>query len=560
MTKHPEKILVSNKDIDDICKEYIEKDRLDKVFWFLIGLIIPAWISFIVLDFNKWMTGYTVYLTIIVLLTIVTVVILCLCLKQRKQKSIAEQIKIKAYNDSDYSALFIIARINTDINGKQSVNVLVQEKDTWNCLFLPYLDIDKKIPLEEQKDDLRKGIASKLNIPYNALKIHLLEDAGCYSIKLAVPENTEKLFQHEFYMVTINNSVEDYLLKNQEWADIDSLARDANVVRVNGDVVDRLMSLKSRIKNSFESNELFHNSLKIIWNITKECLFDCQICATYSGQKRELSEYEKAKVLLALAGIKNDIIELNFAGGDPLVNLASKKIIKYARELFGKQKISISTTGRGIEKLANSEEMFFLNNCVLSIDSYDFEEEGVRNTVDYNKINARNGKRYREYMSKLRINIPILKTDLDDSEIEKIAKKVNEINPNEVSLLNLMPVGRLDKSNYPDDYKPANFVQTFRKYINPTIKLHIHCALRCACFVSEERCTMLTRKVGIDCEGNVFACCWAGYLNCTLDSNPFFLGNLLEHDMKEILVNDRAIELLEKVDRSKCSVIEYQLK
>lgn len=120
-----------------------------------------------------------------------------------------------------------------------------------------------------------------------------------------------------------------------------------------------------------------------------------------------------------------------------------------------------------------------------------------------------------------------------------------------------MPVGRQKGNKYPTNYNPQEFVRIFRKLLNPNIKLHIHCSLRCLCSDEKEQCTMLTRKVGIDCEGNVFACCWAGYLDCTLNDNPFYLGNLLNDDLKEILRSNKALEILEQSDRNQCSVFNY---
>ena len=50
-------------------------------------------------------------------------------------------------------------------------------------------------------------------------------------------------------------------------------------------------------------------------------------------------------------------------------------------------------------------------------------------------------------------------------------------------------------------------------------------------------CGRLKFKLGIDCAGNVFACAWAGYLSGfeNVISNPFYIGNLLEMDLKNML-------------------------
>ena len=291
---------------------------------------------------------------------------------------------------------------------RKRIQVLVQYKDSWGCNFLPYLEIDKNLSLGTQKNKLLNGLADKLEVNSKDLEIRHLEEAKCYSIKISVPEQEEKLFIHEFYTVMLSSYLEDGLLNRCKWMNIDTLADDINTVRRNSDVVDNLMRIKSRIVDSFVSDDSSKTSIKIIWNITSKCSFDCAICATYCEQKKELSESEKSKVLLAIMGMKDSIKELNFAGGDPLVSDDSKKIIKYAIEVMGKDKISVTTTGKAIGELPEIDKIVFLNNCILSLDTFDLDFKGVRKSVDYNRKNVRCSREFRRYMTKLRINVPII--------------------------------------------------------------------------------------------------------------------------------------------------------
>lgn len=270
-----------------------------------------------------------------------------------------------------------------------------------------------------------------------------------------------------------------------------------------------------------------------------------------------MSEDGKARAFLSIMSMADSIREVNFAGGDPLVSDESKRIIKYAMKLINKNKISVSTTGKGIDNLNEMEKTVFLNNCIVSLDTFDFSKQGVRNSVDYNKVNARNIIRFRKYMSKLRINVPIIDTNITVGDIQKLVQKINEINPDEVALIRLMPVGRQSVEEYPVNYNAESFINIFEQNLIPTIRLHIHCSLRCQYGVEDNKCTMLTKKIGIDCEGNVFTCCWAGYLNCDLTDNPFYIGNLLEQDLEEIIKGDRALEILERCDREKCGIFTY---
>ena len=72
------------------------------------------------------------------------------------------------------------------------------------------------------------------------------------------------------------------------------------------------------------------------------------------------------------------------------------------------------------------------------------------------------------------------------------------------------------------------------------IKCKLHCSLRVLpCFSGDNddnHCSMLEKKIGIDCAGNVFACAWAGYVNgIGATQNPYYLGNLTRVSLKDIL-------------------------
>lgn len=556
MLELPDKILVSNQDIDMICKEAFEKNSLEKKFDLFLGLVIPAVISIVldIFNYKTWGWTETVYTSVFACIIVYTIYLYRIKSKKINTKTIAEQIRENAYKDAAYTAVFIIARIRTDQDNRQKIEVLVQNKESWNCDFLPYWELDKERTLEEQKEILRDGLASRLNIRSQSVRIFHLEGEGCSRIKKTIPTGKDNLYYHEFYTVSINSNLENILRKNQKWRNIDDLENDVNIVRTNSDVIDNLSRLKNKIIDSFHSDSRSENMLKILWNITDKCMFQCKICATYSENKKELTESEKARVLLSLVNMKDSILELNFAGGDPLCSDDSKKLIKYAMNIFDKNKISITTTGVGVDQLTENEKMIFLNNCVLSIDPVHFNEEGVRNSLVYNKRNAQVGRRDREYMTKLRINIPILQTDLTEETMHNFAQIINKIKPDEVSLLRLMPVGKQISNLYPTDYDPLKFIDEFRKYLNPQIPIHIHCSLRCLYQDSKEKCTMVNNKIGIDCAGNVFACCWAGYLDYSLDDNPFYLGNLLENDLEEIMQSRKVQELREEINRDECSI------
>ena len=552
----PDKILISISDIERICDEYIKKNVLDKWFTFFLGIILPLWFSVFTLLNSGWTIFNTAYVIISALLTIITFFLGAKKVINRKKVSIVQKIKKQAEEESECTALFIIAQV-LENKGKKTIQVLVQKKETWNCDFLPYCDIDKDKSLDEQKENFCSCLAGKINIGRQHIDIFHLQGMGCYSIKVAIPEHTEKMFRHEFYIVKFDGDLKDELPKSYSWRDVDSLAEDVNTIRINGDVVDSLVRIKSRIIDSFDLYTVSKDPIKIIWNITNKCSFDCKICATAS-KRTELSEMEKAKVLLSILTVKDSIKELNFAGGDPLASDDAIKTIQYASTVIDRNKISVTTTGSGVQRAISSGKRLAGYNIILSLDMENSLQGCLRNEDTYNSGNVYVSKKYRLDIPKLRINIPIISVG-SETEQNEIIDRINDIKPDEVTLIRLMPVGRQTKENYPDNYNPEQFIKNIKEKINSEIKLHVHCALRCLNTFEVNPCTMLDRKIGIDCSGNVFACCWAGYLNCEIEQNPFYLGNLLEQDLKEILEGNKAFSLSEKYKncRNKCSIFQY---
>ena len=295
--------------------------------------------------------------------------------------------------------------------------------------------------------------------------------------------------------------------------------------------------------------------LKIIWNITKKCGYDCEICAT-SSNRDELSFDEKNSVLESILSIgTHNISELDFSGGDPLFDTDSIKIVKRAIDVLSKDKISVTTTGKGISNIISKGEDLhrLLYNCEVTIDCIDHIPNYLRKDTSYISTNRNALDDVAEKISNITINIPILHPEMTDDSICKLVDAIAKININVISvnLIRLMSVGRMSTTTYPYVCSPERFIETFVKYAkNTCIKnVHIHCAFRGK--ILGNQCNMLKNKVGVDCSGNVFACAWGGYIKefdkNNICENPFYIGNLLEMPLSEILKNKYATRLKELI-------------
>lgn len=299
---------------------------------------------------------------------------------------------------------------------------------------------------------------------------------------------------------------------------------------------------------------------KIIWNITKKCGFHCDICATQSDGKRELSYEEKRQILLEICSLKEKIMELDFAGGDPLFDKESKKIIGEAINKLGRENISVTTTGIGINQLNIEEKKQYLYKCELSLDDIENCDAKIRKESSYSIKNLEAIHHNKKYIHDLTINIPIFETEKRIDSLKNLISIINEIDIENLSvnILRYMPVGRVKLCDYPKLYSPEEDIDYIKKNMRKDIRVHIHCAMR-GIEGGNDNCSMLLKKFGIDCEGNIFMCAWAGYLKVSIEKNPFYLGNVLEQGFESLFKTEKVTEMrknLKNIHRG-CCIFSY---
>lgn len=553
-------ILIEKERIEEICEKYLSQDWYKSLLFLFIGIIVPMGITFNIMPDSisqQYKSGYQVALYIGVAITIFLGAKVFLLNKREK---LVEQILSEAISNAAYTGLLVIATEDRDTNGNSVMKFLTEEH--WGgAEFLPFVHLDRTIPPENQERTVIQHGAKILGISSERIDLEYMDAYAFQSIKRHGKYGKDQLFYYEFYFVKIDGRLKPKVTKEGVWRSIQELKNDPLTMKENSDVISKLDKMSSILSDCFTSVQK-RSDIKVIWNITKECRHDCKICATHDDERLELCLGDKAKVLLSLIAARDYIKSIDFAGGDPLVNIDSKKIIKYAIDLLGKSTISITTTGKGIETLSTDEKYLMLNNCELTIDSPESDDKIVkdyRTGSDYNDYNYAVAEKERSFISNLTINIPILKPDATAYEIDKIAEKINNINPERVNILRLMPVGKFSKELYPENYNPTNFIEQLKSSLSDSIQVHYHCALRVKYDKTDCKCSMLERKIGIDCAGNVFACAWAAYLPLIVEENPFYLGNLVKSDLIEIIDSTKATTILQNLRNStnNCCIFSY---
>jgi len=340
------------------------------------------------------------------------------------------------------------------------------------------------------------------------------------------------------------------------WLTIADMKARPEAMGTNRDVINMLESVSAKLTDSFEDSI---GPLHIIWNITKQCDYQCSICATHDPHRKELLATDKMKVFNSICTAKTKIRILDFAGGDPCCSDDSVQVIKSAINVLDAERVSVTTTGNGLKKLCEDDRVGMLTQCEITIDAAHESLSSAtkagtfsRQQEQYSTTNLEVAHDLSEHVQKLVINVPILDDDLTDEEIDILGNKINAIKTHypelklKHQLLRLMPVGAFIPSHRKDDYishyNPIDAAKRIKEKIESFgIECRYHCSLRILPEINDctENCGMLMQKLGIDCAGNVFACAWGAYFplskDCDITKNPFYLGNLLETNLSKLL-------------------------
>lgn len=394
---------------------------------------------------------------------------------------------------------------------------------------------------------------------------------------------------YRFYYVRFSNG---YLarrflntnMKHFSWKSKYELAKDIDTQLNNGDIVSIIdeLALIDQSKVTFSDRAMssyeIPSNYNIIWNITDECYYDCPICATNSGKSCTCptSYQDKLNILLNLSSINGYINKLDISGGDPLKNKDDREIIKKANQILAYTDIKVTTTGDAIQKLSFEEMTETIKKCNITYDiPYEVCNDELQKYREYS-YNYHNFRQLEKLSNSgvnlvLNIHIPILPAVTEKQMIAMILEDINRINPAEVKFIRLMPVGRMDVNEL-EEYLPKNLLNIVSNIIQKKkykFNISYNCSLGTRLTNRENKgkpirdCGMLKQKLGIDCNGKVYACIWGAYIQEFIgdnyEKNPFYLGDLMKETMYEILTKSSTLKFLKNIDDMKdgCRVCAY---
>ena len=507
----------------------------------------------------------TLLFVFFILITILVTLIVFLSksiIKNQKNKKINtnfEQTLSTISISTDYTSLFII---RTKLNNRTNILTTYNIKEGY---WLPYIQKQEKVDEEYLKHELSKIFDFRFVIKkIPGTQLEALKD---------IPEKGYRKIFYNFYAVEFQVNYNDFINKlynsenSYKFVTFEEMKKDILTIKTNYDVIELLSKRNlETIPDAFKKVTLNKDldNLKVIWNITNKCEYSCAFCATNSGKTRistdELTFENRVKIAEELKKIKG--LRLDIAGGDPLYDESVVAFIQHMSK-YMIQDATITTTGLAIKKYINGD-MQSINNITNEFDiSYDYPSvwnEKHRGS-NYNKHNYEFIQKLIDNGIKVNILITLSKYNTKEKIIDKMIEEIKEINASSIILLRLIPVGRQEYSTYKEDiqeYTADNAIKLFKKAFKSKIKLH--CAYR-ANINQDQHCNMLTEKIGINHLGDAFSCAWAGYLNIENKKNPFYLGNLVENSLEEIVNSEKFTDLYNVVTQNDglnhCPIFSY---
>lgn len=299
------------------------------------------------------------------------------------------------------------------------------------------------------------------------------------------------------------------------------------------------------------------NKIEVIWNLTQECPWSCNICAvsarpigSFSRSSCELSLDEKKKVLKQLA---KGTFEIDFSGGDPLYREEDLLIVKEATRSFPKDALGVSITGARFDE-RKLEVCKMIGIVEFTLDTL----PGIDNTArppGYTEASARSIQKCVDVGIKTRAVTPLFPLTMRRENLETIYNFLCEHGCSEWELLRFYPVGRgkdfLKNIPTDDEYKQVmDFVDSFQGFTK-VIFQHSLKLLR-----SEDKCPAVWKSIGILPNGSVTACAWAINKRMNPISGMFFLGKVPEEDLEEIIRRGRLKPEFQK-DVKHCRTLNF---
>lgn len=446
----PNYLLLQKESIRKIADNHIKDTKKAEMIAAIFNIIIDCFVSWMLSSSPNVFKSTIVRIIFIVSVAIAIGVVTVIVLNKYKESKmpLEKSISMIAEKESECTGIFIISHKNT--SGPNEVMYLTQSYKTTNIPFLVYLHkfIEYREGEKNGWDELKikNKLGLKLGINASLIKI---DPIGSNSSIKTLLEDHPKLRIFHYFHVQILMPYSNFLRLSPRasFKSLQELKNNNESQKYNYDVVKFLSdNALSIVDESFPPHPV--SSLKIIWNITNTCSFNCNICATHSeaSDRQELTLEEKKNVLHNILKYGCDQIkEIDFSGGDPFQQTDSISIISDAIRILGNERVCVTTTGKGLEQaVQKSTEIDLFYKCEITIDdTMDGGEYERFPNKDYIIQNITALKNYLSRISHLTINVPIINPKSSREHIKELVESIATINNDNKVTVNLISLSSL---------------------------------------------------------------------------------------------------------------------
>lgn len=178
--------------------------------------------------------------------------------------------------------------------------------------------------------------------------------------------------------------------------------------------------------------------IPIIWNITNKCPYACSFCCLDANNtSKDLNLEGKLKII---NNLDSDAIKIDFSGGEPLISNENLEVLKVLSKKFGKNRISITSTGKGLEKI----DLGLLSELVSEVGfTYDYPcEPSPDRPFGYNKHNLELATEVSTRGITTIAQTPLIKSNISLPLIEQIYSNLNKSEIDYLLLMKFSSSGR----------------------------------------------------------------------------------------------------------------------
>lgn len=235
--------------------------------------------------------------------------------------------------------------------------------------------------------------------------------------------------------------------------------------------------------------------IPLIWNITQACPWNCSFCCINAyylpvfseAVGSELEGIKKKKIELSLEdklrivdNLDMPNFDIDVSGGEPLLFSENVGIIERLSKKFGRNNISITTTGRGLALVDKDTLKEIVGEVGFTYD-FPYEPNSLR-PKGYNSSNLEQIKQVVKIGGmRTMAQIPLTKLNVDEGIIRDVYRNLSHAKVERLHLMKFFPVGRgahrLDLSLTDQEYQTA--IKMYKKMESPEgPRVYVQTALR----------------------------------------------------------------------------------